>query len=206
MSSLFQHEEGEIYDIPKHLVPTLDTSLDDLKSQEEPKFIVWQRQRLSEPSESSSRSSSGVSSELGGLSRVSGGSDLSSSRPGSDASDKGVSTRGPTGSGNELGVATHDISSSELSQSKRDSAGSGTGVSSSSNVASKRTENGTGSGEVGLAKRASGGSGGRRASNSSSTGSAGKSSEDDDYVDYQEIYGYGRPKPVNLYDVPVQVG
>lgn len=31
------------------------------------------------------------------------------------------------------------------------------------------------------------------------------SSEDDDYVDYQEIYGFGRDQPVNVYDVPVQV-
>ena len=41
-----------------------------------------------------------------------------------------------------------------------------------------------------------------------STGSAdsGKlSSEDDDYVDYQEIYGFGGDKQVNVYDVPVQV-
>jgi hypothetical protein len=45
---------------------------------------------------------------------------------------------------------------------------------------------------------------GKRGS-SSSSGSGKVSSEDDDYVDYQEIYGFGRGKPVNLYDVPVQV-
>ena len=39
----------------------------------------------------------------------------------------------------------------------------------------------------------------------SSTDSAKLSSEDDDYVDYQEIYGDGRGKDVNVYDVPVQV-
>lgn len=39
-----------------------------------------------------------------------------------------------------------------------------------------------------------------------STESAKLSSEDDDYVDYQEIYGDGREKHVNVYDVPVQVG
>lgn len=40
----------------------------------------------------------------------------------------------------------------------------------------------------------------------SSTDSAKLSSEDDDYVDYQEIYGDGRGKDINVYDVPVQVG
>ena len=39
----------------------------------------------------------------------------------------------------------------------------------------------------------------------SSTDSAKLSSEDDDYVDYQDIYGDGRGKDVNVYDVPVQV-
>ena len=39
----------------------------------------------------------------------------------------------------------------------------------------------------------------------SSTDSAKLSSEDDDYVDYQDIYGDGRDKDVNVYDVPVQV-
>lgn len=39
----------------------------------------------------------------------------------------------------------------------------------------------------------------------SSTDSAKLSSEDDDYVDYQEIYGDGQGKDVNVYDVPVQV-
>ena len=58
--------------------------------------------------------------------------------------------------------------------------------------------------ELGVAKRGSGGSTGQRGS-SSSSGSGKVSSEDDDYVDYQEIYGYGRGKPVNVYDVPVQV-
>ena len=46
---------------------------------------------------------------------------------------------------------------------------------------------------------------GKRQSTSSSD-SAKLSSEDDDYVDYQEIYGDGRGKDVNVYDVPVQVG
>ena len=39
----------------------------------------------------------------------------------------------------------------------------------------------------------------------SSTDSAKLSSEGDDYVDYQDIYGDGRAKDVNVYDVPVQV-
>lgn len=38
----------------------------------------------------------------------------------------------------------------------------------------------------------------------SSIDSAKLSSEDDDYVDYQDIYGDGRGKDVNVYDVPVQ--
>lgn len=66
----------------------------------------------------------------------------------------------------------------------------------------KRSSSGSESGRI---KQGSSGSVGKRES-SSSTGSGGKvSSEDDDYVDYQEIYGFGRTKPVNLYDVPVQV-
>ena len=40
---------------------------------------------------------------------------------------------------------------------------------------------------------------------SSSTDSA-KLSSDDDYVDYQDIYGDGRERDVNVYDVPIQVG
>lgn len=39
-----------------------------------------------------------------------------------------------------------------------------------------------------------------------STDSTKLSSDDDDYVDYQDIYGDGRSKDVNVYDVPVQVG
>ncbi|XP_032222528.2 enhancer of filamentation 1 isoform X2 [Nematostella vectensis] len=50
-------------------------------------------------------------------------------------------------------------------------------------------------------KRSSNGS--KRSSNSS-TGSAKHSSDSDDYVDYQEIYGDGQEKHVNIYDVPVQ--
>ncbi|XP_078365830.1 enhancer of filamentation 1-like isoform X2 [Oculina patagonica] len=47
------------------------------------------------------------------------------------------------------------------------------------------------------------GNDGKRQS-TSSTDSAKLSSEDDDYVDYQEIYGDGRSKDINVYDVPVQ--
>ena len=62
----------------------------------------------------------------------------------------------------------------------------------------------SGSEGSGVRQGASGGVGKRESS--SSTGSGGKvSPEDDDYVDYQEIYGFGRTKPVNVYDVPVQV-
>ncbi|XP_031558767.1 breast cancer anti-estrogen resistance protein 1-like isoform X2 [Actinia tenebrosa] len=66
---------------------------------------------------------------------------------------------------------------------------------------SKRSSSGSDSSGV---RQLSSGSVGKRES-SSSTGSGGKvSSEDDDYVDYQEIYGFSRTKPVNVYDVPVQ--
>lgn len=147
----------DIYDVPPSIYTVQEALQDqgreiyDVPRQHQP---VWEKNRLSDES---SRSSSGVSSELGGVSRASGESDRSNSRPGSDSSDKGMST---------LGV---------------------------------------GSSEVSMSKRRSGGSGGKRSS-AGSTGSGGKvSSEDDDYVDYQEIYGYGRTKPVNLYDVPTQV-
>lgn len=167
-----QAQEGEIYDVPKHLIPTIET-----KQQEEPKFVVWEKKRTSDQS---SRSSSGVSSELGRASRGSGASDLSTSRPGSDSSDKGVSTHASSGVGSTDKVLGKSNSGSrDMGVSKRDSSGSGTE-----------------STDKLVAKRGSGGSGGKRASNSSA---------DDDYVDYQEIYGYGRAKPVNLYDVPVQV-
>lgn len=126
-------QNDEIYDVPKQLSPTIHQIPD------------WENNRLSV--DESSRSSSGVSSELSG------------SRPGSDSSEKCVS--------NLVVNNSHDVEGQ---------------------------------------KRGSAGSGGKRASGSS-TGSGGKgSSEDDDYVDYQEIYGYGRNKPVNLYDVPAQVG
>lgn len=46
-------------------------------------------------------------------------------------------------------------------------------------------------------------SNGKRQS-SGSTDSAKLSSDDDDYVDYQDIYGDGREKEINVYDVPVQ--
>ena len=48
-------------------------------------------------------------------------------------------------------------------------------------------------------------SGDGKRQSTSSTDSAKLSSEDDDYVDYQDIYGDGRGKDVNVYDVPVQV-
>ncbi|KAK3734005.1 hypothetical protein QZH41_009851, partial [Actinostola sp. cb2023] len=164
-----QDQDGEIYDVPKFPVPSIETAPSDPQdTQSEPTIVkaltnIWEKNRLSDES---SKSSSGVS-EVGVASRGSGGSDLSGSRPGSDASDKGGSKRGSSGSG----------ASSERS--------------------------GSGTSDGGVAKRGSGGSGGKRESNSS-TGSGKVSSEDDDYVDYQEIYGFGKAKPVNVYDVPVQ--